>query len=129
MAVNVLTSSLGEIGKFLTSAANDPKAPPSVKTALADVTTALHSVEAAMGDAIDLLIDTEINALIANIPGLNLAQPEIDALANSVVSAVLSLILPKLGLPVPSVDPSVTAIASNSDTQAATAAALSDGQA
>jgi hypothetical protein len=113
MAVNVLTSSLGDLGKFLTSATTDPNAPASVKTALADVTTAVHSVEAALGDAIDLLVDTEINALISSIPGLNLAQSEIDALANSIVSAVLALVYPKLGMALPAADPGVTAAMSN----------------
>ena len=130
MATNVLSSSLADIGKFLTSAATDPNAPASVKTALADITAAAQSVEAAIPEVIDTLVDTEINALLAKIPVLNtLAQPEIDTLANDAVAAVLSVIYAKLGLAPPVTAPvTVEPIVSSGVVQSTTAAALEEGQ-
>jgi hypothetical protein len=127
---NILSSSLNDIGKFLTSAATDPNAPATIKTALADVTAAVHSVEAAMEDAIDLLVDTEINALISKIPVLgNLAQPEIDALANDAVHAVLVIVYAKLGLAPPApVVATVAPIAPTTGVQSNLIAALASGQ-
>lgn len=127
MATNILSSSIADIGKFLTSAATDPNAPASVKTALTDITAAAQSVEAAMADAIDMLVDTEINALISKIPVLgSLAQPEVDALANDAVAAVLAIVYTKLGLtpPVSAATPN----ASSAGTQAGVAAMLDTGQ-
>lgn len=123
---NIVSSSINDIGKFLSTIASNPAAPASVKTALADLTIAAHSVEAAVPDAVTLLVNTEINALLAKIPGLNLADTEIDALADDVIELVVNFVLTKLGIVIP-VQSSAAPAASTAEGQAAAVSTLEAG--
>lgn len=125
---NIVSSSINDIGKFLSTIASNSAAPASVKTALADLTTAAHSVEAAVPDAVTLLVNTEINALLAKIPGLNLADTEIDALADDVIELVVNFVLAKLGITAPVQTNAAAPAASTAEGQAAAVSTLESGQ-
>lgn len=125
MSSNILAVAIGDIGKFLQTAAAGPDAPTSVKTALASLTTAVQDIEAAIPDLAEALAVDGINAALAKV-GLSALEPEVDALAKPAIAAVENLIASKLGLALPGA--AATAAPSNAGTQAAAVSELASGE-
>lgn len=96
MAFN-LNTAIADVGATLAKAADMPGAPASVVKALADLNTAIDSIEAAVPDLVSYAAVEAINFGLQKV-GLTALEPEIDALAAPALSAVENLIATKLGL-------------------------------
>lgn len=84
-----------DIGMVFTSLTNSGSNTPAAQKALADIATANASVQAALPDLEDAILDDAANYLLSKIPLVgSLLQGDVDALLNSFAAKVNAKLFP-----------------------------------